>query len=390
MTDELHAFDALTIDGLRRRGSVKWNSFGPDVLAAWVAEMDFPAAPPVRAAILDAADREEFGYPQPDDTNGLPEAVAGWELAAYGWPVDARHVHTLPDVLKGVELGVETYSPEGSAVILSTPAYMPFFDVPKVVRRPITEVPTVVDDGVRRLDLDGIDHAFAAGAGTIVLCQPYNPLGRSFTRAELLALCAVVTRHGARVVSDEVHAPLTYSGRTHIPYASISPEAAAHSVTVVSASKAWNLPGLKCAQLITTNDVDEERWHDIPQLKTHGASTIGIRANVAAFTQGGPWLAGTLDYLDGNRRLLADLLAEQLPEVRYTPPEATYLAWLDCRELDLPVEPADFFRDRARVATSPGPPFGSDGRGHLRFNFATSRAIIEQAVEAMAAAVRAR
>ncbi|HEY5335411.1 MAG TPA: aminotransferase class I/II-fold pyridoxal phosphate-dependent enzyme, partial [Mycobacteriales bacterium] len=200
----------------------------------------------------------------------------------------------------------------------------------------------------------------------------------------------VVDRHGGRVVSDEVHAPLTYSGGSHTPYASISPVTANHALTLVSASKAWNLPGLKCAQIIVSSDLDEERWRSIPRLKTHGASTLGIRANVAAFREGGAWLDAALAYLDGNRRYLGELLTEHLPDVTYVVPEATYLAWLDCRALDLPTDAATFFLEHAKVAINPGAAFGADGTGHVRFNFATSRAILEQAVSAMGAAVSRR
>ncbi|MGH9055052.1 MAG: MalY/PatB family protein [Acidimicrobiales bacterium] len=390
MPRPLHSFDNFTPDSLRRRGSIKWQRYGNDVLAAWVAEMDFAAPPAVRAAILAAVEREEFGYPVRDTDCDLPGAVADWEAARYGWEVDPARVHILPDVLKGVELAVDRFSPPDSPVILTTPAYMPFFDIPTVVRRPAIEVPTVVDGKARCLDYAGIDEAFARGAGTIILCHPYNPIGRSFTHAEMAELSRIVEHHHGRVVSDEVHAPLTYPGGRHVPYASISGAAAGHALTLVSASKAWNLPGLKCAQVITTNDADEERWQSIPALKTHGASTVGIRSNIAAFREGAPWLDDALAYLDGNRRVLGELLREHLPDVGYTAPEATYLAWLDCRRLGLDVEPADFFLEHARVATSPGAAFGADGAGHVRFNFATSRAILEQAVEAMGAAVSRR
>ncbi|MGH9115246.1 MAG: MalY/PatB family protein [Acidimicrobiales bacterium] len=390
MPRPLHSFDNFTPDSLRQRGSIKWQRYGNDVLAAWVAEMDFAAAPPVRAAIVGAVEREEFGYPVRDADCDLPRAVADWEAARYGWAVDPARVHILPDVLKGVELAVDRFSPPDSPVILTTPAYMPFLDVPGVVRRPAIEVPTFVDGGAHRLDYGGIDQAFARGAGTIIVCNPYNPLGRSFSAAEMAELAVVVERHQGRVVSDEVHAPLTYAGSRHVPYASVSGTAARHSLTLVSASKAWNLAGLKCAQIITTNDADEERWQSIPTLRTHGASTVGIRSNIAAFREGAPWLDDALAYLDGNRRLLGDLLGEHLPDVGYTAPEATYLAWLDCRPLGLDTEPADVFLERARVATSPGAAFGAGGAGHVRFNFATSRAILEQAVEAMGAALYRR
>jgi cystathionine beta-lyase len=383
-----HIFDDFSPVTLSQRGSAKWSVHGPGVLAAWVAEMDFAAAPPVRKAIFDAVAREEFGYPLPDEISPLPEATAAWEQRRYGWTVEPARIHTVPDVLRGVELAVERYSPTDSAVLLPTPAYMPFFELPKAIRRPTVEVPTVCDKhGVRRLDYDRIDDAFAAGAGTIILCNPYNPLGRSFTVVELADLATIVDRYGGRVVADEIHAPLTYPGHRHVPYASISEAAADHTVTVVSASKAWNLPGLKCAQVILNSERDDARWRSISRLRTHGASTIGVRANVAAYLQGEPWLDDLIVYLDGNRHLLTELLATHLPTVGYTPPEATYLAWLDCRALELDVEPARFFLDKAKVATNDGAAFGGDGAGHIRFNFATSRAILRQAVEAMSAAL---
>ncbi|MGI8880729.1 MAG: MalY/PatB family protein [Jatrophihabitans sp.] len=386
---ETYSYDALTPDDLRARGTVKWNYFDPDVLALWVAEMDYPAPPVVRAAIQAAVDREEFGYPRMEGATGLPEATADWSESRYGWKIDPSRVHVLPDVLKGVELAIESYSPAGSAVILLTPAYMPFFEVPKIIERPIVEVPMAVADDRFVLDLEGIDAAFAAGAGTLILCQPYNPLGRCFTREELLQLSQVVAKHGGRVASDEIHAPLVYANK-HVPYASISDEAAAHTITLVSASKAWNLPGLKCAQLITSTDVDEDRWRQISMMKTHGASTMGIASNLAAFRSGGEWLDNTLAYLDTNRRLLGSLLQEHLPGVGYRVPEATYMAWLDFSALDLPDEPAAFFLEEARVAMNPGLAFGANGAGCARLNFATTTAILEQAITAMGKAVQNR
>jgi cystathionine beta-lyase len=246
-----------------------------------------------------------------------------------------------------------------------------------------------VGAGRASLDLDGIDRAFAAGGRTLILCQPYNPLGRCFTRDELVALSEVVARRGGRVVSDEIHGSLTY-GVPHVPYASVSPAAAAHTLTVTAASKAWNLPGLKCAQVITNSDADEKVWQGIPPIKNDGPSTFGIVASIAAYRDGEPWLTAVLAHLDRNRALLADLLATHLPGVGYAPPAATYLAWLDFRSLDLPGEPADFFLERARVAINRGPAFGANGAGFARLNFATTRDILTQAVVAMAAAVASR
>jgi cystathionine beta-lyase len=381
-------YDALGPEALRRRGTVKWNRFEEDVLALWVAEMDFPTAPVVKAAISDAVDREQFGYSPVDAATALPDATASWSATRYGWEIDPSRVHLLPDVLRGVELAIAAFSAPGSPVVLPTPAYMPFFEVVKVAGRPLIEVPMATDAGRFVLDLDGIDAAFRAGAGTMILCNPYNPIGRAFSAEELAELSLVVARNGARVVSDEIHGPITY-GRQHIPYASVTDEAANHSVTVVSGSKAWNLPGLKCAQIILTNTPDEQTWRQISALRTHGASTIGIAANVAGYSAGAQWLDATLSYLDQNRRALARLLVEHLPGVRYQIPEATYLAWLDFRALGLPVEPAEYLLEHARVAVNPGVAFGSNGTGCVRLNFATSRAILEEAVLRIAAACSA-
>jgi cystathionine beta-lyase len=388
--DDEFPFDNFTPEILRRRGTIKWSLYEPDVIACWVAEMDFFTAPAVRAAVLDAVEVEGFGYPTRDEMNGLPEALAHFMVLRYGWTVDPSRVHTLPDVLKGVELAIRHYSPEDSTIILPTPAYMPFFELPRVTRRPLVEVPVIEEGDAYRLDLEGIERGFAAGGGVLVLCNPYNPLGRSFSKPELSELAEVVDRHGGRVVADEIHAPLTYPGGSHIPYASLSDVTAAHTITVTSASKGWNLPGLKCAQVIITNDADEERWRSLSILDLHGASTVGIAANVAAYRLGVPWLDAVVEYLDGNRRWVAELLASHLPSVRYTPPEAGYLAWFDCRALELDAEPADYFLEKARVATNAGPAFGVVGAGHLRFNFATSRAMLALAIEAMGNAVNRR
>ena len=288
---------------------MKWNRYDDDVLPLWVAEMDFPTAPVVKAAISDAVEREQFGYSRLDAETGLPDATAAWSAKRYGWELDPGRVHLLPDVLRGIELAIEAFSPSGSPVVLPTPAYMPFFEVVAMLDRPLIEVPMAADGGRFLLDLDGIDEAFRAGARTLILCNPYNPLGRAFTPEELRALSLVVTKNDARVISDEIHGPITY-GQAHIPYASVADEAAEHSVTMVSGSKAWNLPGLKCAQIVITNARDEGVWSQLSGLRTHGASTIGIAANVAGYNEGAPWLDETLAYLDQNRRALAELLGE--------------------------------------------------------------------------------
>jgi cysteine-S-conjugate beta-lyase len=376
--------DAITVDDLRARGGTKWSTY-PDSIGAFVAEMDYGVAPGIARALHTAVDDAQFGYLPAALARSMSEAVAGWYSRHYEWEVPPERVHPLPDVIKGLEVALEHFSGAGDKVIVTTPSYMPFLRIPELFGREVVRVPMLHDDGVWHLDLDGIDRAFADGAGLLVLCNPYNPLGRVFTREELEPLAAIVDRHGGRVFSDEIHAPLVYAGARHLPYASVSETAASHTVTATSASKAWNLPGLKCAQLLLSNEADAVTWEKVGFMASHGASNLGVIANTAAFTSGHRWLEEILDYLDGNRRLLADLLAEHLPGVRYTPPEGTYLAWLDFREYELTPSPGDFFREQARVAMVDGVACGVDG--FARLNFALPRPVLEQAVARMGEAV---
>jgi cystathionine beta-lyase len=387
MTTPEFAFNSLTAEELRNRKTIKWNYYDEDVLPLWVAEMDYPTAPAVMEAINSGVNREEFGYPVMDHQSGLQQALAEWTKNRYGWSIRPDHVHILPDVLKGVELAIQDFTTPGSPVILPTPAYMPFPEVIRITGRDIIEVPMLFTEGQYVFDLDGIDAAFTAGAGSIILCNPYNPLGRAFTADEMRELATVVEKHHGRVISDEIHAPLVYGGRRHIPYASISDTAANHSLTIMAASKAWNLAGLKCAQLITTNEADEEHWQTISMLRTHGASTLGIEASIAAYRGGEEWLDALLLQLESNRDLLAQTINDRLPGVTMSIPEGVYMAWLDFRGLGLDEEPFDFLLREARVATNPGLPFGDNGRGFARVNFATTRPILEQALNSIVTAV---
>jgi len=381
------AFDALTEEGLRSAGSLKWTRFG-DAIGAFVAEMDFGTAPAVTRALHASVDAGLFGYLPTQAALAMAEACAGWQSRRYGWELPAEWITPLPDVLAGLQAAIEHFTPPGSPVVLPTPAYMPFLVVPGLLGREIIEVPMVPgDDGRTTYDLDGLDRAFAAGGRLMVHCNPHNPVGRVFTEAEQLALAEVVERHGVRVFSDEIHAPLVYPGAVHRPYASLSAVTAGHTVTATSASKAWNLPGLKAAQFLVSNQTDAEHWAEVGFFAAHGAANLGVAANTAAYEEGEPWLDGVLAYLDGNRRLLGELLATRLPEVRYTMPEGTYLAWLDCRALGIEGSTGDFFLERAGVALIDGPQCGAPGAGHVRLNVATPRPVLETIVERMATAL---
>ncbi len=390
MTTLAESFDEITVADLRRRGGLKWTYAGPDILGAFVAEMDFGTAPAVQDALRGVIARRDYGYLPPVAAQQMAEACAAWLADQHGWVVDPDRIRPLPDVLKGLEAAITLFSRPDSPVILPTPAYMPFLTVPPLLGRKIIQVPMTTVDGRAELDLDGIDAAFRAGGHLLILCNPCNPVGRVYTRAELAEVSEVVERHGGRVFADEIHAPLAYRGHRHVPYASVSEVTAGHTLTSTSASKGWNLPGLKCAQLILSNDADQELWAEAGRIIEHGASTPGVHANIAAFTEGQDWLTEVLDYLDGSRMMLGNLLAEFLPGVRYQPPEGTYLAWLDCRELELGDSPGEFFLDKAWVLVNDGPAFGEAGAGHVRLNFATPRPVLIDIVRQLGQAVANR
>jgi cystathionine beta-lyase len=378
--------DATTVAALRARGSFKWTAPGPDGFGAAVAEMDFGAAPPILDALARLSADAKFGYLPPYLAEELAAACADFMLRRFGWGPDPAFIHPVPDVIKALEIAITHFSRPGSPVILPTPAYMPFLIVPRLLGREIIQV-RMLDDGAGyfTFDFDAIAKAFRAGGHLLIFCSPCNPLGRVFTPGEMAQLTGVVDRHGGRVFADEIHAPLVYPGARHVPYASTSPAAAAHALTATSASKAWNLPGLKCAEVILTNEPDQEHWQEIGPFASHGASNPGVVANIAAFRHGEAWLDEALAYLDDSRRLLADLLGRQLPQVRYRPPDGTYLAWLDCAAMDLPQSPGALVTELAHITVVDGPAFGAGGDGAFRLNFATPQPVLTEMVERIAA-----
>lgn len=353
---------------------------GPGVLAACIAEMDFGTAPEVAEALHDAVNRGQVGYLSPFLTARLGEACAAWQHDKYGWDLSPEDVRTLPDVIRALHVAIDCFSRPGSAVIVPVPAYTPFLIVPRLLGRRVIQVEMVESGGRYGYDLDALDRAFAAGGNLLVLCNPNNPLGAVMAPAELLAVAEVVERHRGRVFSDEVHAPLVYRGHRHVPYVTTCDAAAGHAITATSTSKAWNVAGLKCAQVVTSNDADRKRWSELGRLHTDGTATLGVLAATAAYLTGEPWLDTVLARLERNRHLLAELLGSHLPMVRYTPPEGTYMGWLDFR--DHP--PSPDIAERARVNVMAGTEFGPSGAGFLRLNFATTPAILTEIVQRLA------
>ncbi|WP_406248204.1 MalY/PatB family protein [Microbacterium sp. M] len=374
-----HSFDAITADDLRQAGSVKWTAF-PDTIGAFVAEMDFGVAPAITQAIDASLEAGLTGYLPTRLTTQLAEATASWYSEKYGWDVPAERVRAVPDVIAAFEFAITSYTSPGAAVIVPTPAYMPFLTVPGRLGRRVIEVPSILVDGRWVMDHAGVTAAFADGGELLVLCNPHNPLGTVATRDELLEISATVDAAGGRVFSDEIHAPLVFAPGAHIPYASVSDAAAAHTLTAASASKAFNLAGFKCAQLIFSNEETERLWEEDGGWAGHGTATIGVIANIAAYTGGETWLDDVVEYLDGNRRLLAELV-EEIPRVSVVVPEGTYIALLDFRETGLTGDLGAWFREHSGVAMTDGSACGAAAIGYTRFVFATPRPIMVEAVE---------
>ncbi|WP_369174743.1 MalY/PatB family protein [Streptomyces sp. R28] len=379
-------FRALALDRLRCRTSMKWRAYPDDVLPMWVAEMDVPLAEPVVRALTDALALGDTGYPA---GTGYAEALAGFADKRWGWDgLAVERTAIVPDVMLGVVEMLKLVTGPGDSVVVNSPVYPPFYQFVEHMDRRVLEAPLGVD---LRIDLDALDETFrrAVAGGrraAFLLCSPHNPTGTLHTADELAAVAALADRHAVRVVTDEIHAPITAGGAEFVPYLSVP--GAESGLSLMSASKAWNLAGLKAALAIAGPAAAADLAR-LPEEVGHGPSHLGVIAHTAALRDGTGWLDALLSALDDNRRLLAGLLAEHLPAITYRPGEATYLAWLDCRALGLGdgVDPADVFLRRGRVALNSGIPFGTGGAGHVRLNLATSPELIREGVRRMAAAL---
>jgi cystathionine beta-lyase len=373
----------LTTEDLRQRHSIKWRGVDPDVMPAWIAEMDTPLAEPIARALRQATDRGDTGYAHP---GGLPRALAEYAKRSWGWSPDPGQMLVVPDVVTGTHACIQVLTEPGEGVVVNTPVYPPFFSVIRAADRRVVESPLVRGPhGRYALDLEALDRDLApADVTAYLLCNPHNPSGLVLTAAELATVAEIAERHRVRIISDEVHAPLVYPGGAHTPLGMVDRAAARLAIVLTSASKAWNLPGLKASLIVAAGD---EGWPDVqrvPVSTTFGTALYGVLAGEAAFTEGQGWLATLMAGLDHNRRLLADLLAEHLPTVGYAVPDATYLAWLDLRSLGLGDDPAAVLLERGRVALANGIMFGDLGKGFARLNFATSPDRLAEIVRRMA------
>lgn len=374
-----------SLENLRARGTRKWTQYSDDVLPLWVAESDFPTAEPVKRAIQDAVDREMFGYTPAH--HKLGDALSDFYAERYGWRPNPEWVFPVADVVRGMLLGVEYFTKPDSAVIVPVPSYPPFLEIPATAGREMVEV------GAKNgLDLMEVEAAFKNGAGSILLAAPNNPWGYLFDAEELAQLCAIADKYGARVLVDEIHAPIVYptGGNRHVCAASVSETAANVCITVTATSKAWNIAGLKCAQIVFSNAEDVKIWDGLTGVAKDGTGTLGIVGAEACYRHGTEALEDQLVALQKNRDWLADSLPEAIPGVEFTRPDATYLMFLNFQDTAIGNDPlpAQWLRRNAKVALNEGATFGAGGEHHVRLNFATSPEILAEAVERISAAIR--
>ena len=372
--------DRLTPAALRARGGWKWTTYPPDVLPAWLAETDYPVSPRIVAAVRAAP---SFGYVPPD--RRLGEAFAGWADQVLGWSVEPDHTVPVVDVLAGIERVLQETTRPGDGVVVLTPAYPLFRDVIDTAGRVVVPCGLVDDGAGWSLDLVALEAALCRpDVRSLLLCHPHNPTGRVWRPAELRAIADLVDRHGRTVISDEIHAPLTATGLRFVPYAAAHPAAVEHTVTVVSASKAWGLAGLRTALLIGS-PATAPVLRRVPRFERVRGSGLGVTAAMAAWQDDTGWLDEALDYLDANRALLRDWV-EATPGVTMREPEGTFLGWLDLRAAGLVGELAEILLRTARVALSAGAEY--DAAGFARITYATSRSILAAMLERIGGALR--
>ncbi|MFJ2552846.1 MalY/PatB family protein [Microbacterium sp. NPDC087591] len=377
---------ALPLDELRDRTSEKWREYPADVLPLFVAETDFPLAPAISAALRRAVETGDTGYVA--SRTPLADAYAAFARRRFGWHVDPARVRSTADVSMGIVEILRRVTRPGERVVVTPPVYPPFFDLVEEAGAEIERVPLRDNGAGWELDLDGIRTAFAAGATAILLCNPHNPTGTVHDRSALAALAELADEFGASVVSDEIHAPLAQPGTGFTPFLSVNDAAQRVGYAVVSASKAFNLAGLKCALMVTADDATTAVVRALPVEVEWRTGQFGLLAAVAAFSEeSDAWLDGLLHTLDENRVLLARLLAQHLPGARYRLPDAGYLAWIDLTDLGWGDNPARRILREAKVALHYGPAFGDEGKGHVRLNFGTSPEIMTEAIERIAALV---
>lgn len=372
----------------RATESNKWHKYGPEVLPLWVADMDFASPEPVIRALRERVEHGVFGYglEQPE----FHEVVTERLRKRYGWRVAPEAIVVIPGVIPGFNMALRAVTTPGDGTLMQVPMYPPILRSPSNMGLTRDGAPLVRRAGGRyEVDWDAFERAIGPRTRAFVLCNPHNPVGRVWTRAELGRMAEIAARHRLHIVADEIHCDLLFSGQQHVPIASLDPEVEARTFTFMAPSKTFNLAGLKAAIAIIPDAGLRERFVAQKLDLVHGWNILGYVSMLAAYRDGQEWLDQLLAYLEANRGLMADFVTTRLPGVSVHPPEGTYLAWLDCREAGLPGnDPFTFFLERAKVAFNDGTAFGPGGQGFVRLNFGCPRALLTQGLERMEAALR--
>ncbi len=373
-----------TID---RRGTCcyKWDHYPEDVLPLPVADMDFASPEPVLRALHQRVDHGVFGYTTAPDA--LYDVICERLETLYGWQVTKEQILFLPGVVVGFNLACHAIGEPGDGVLVQPPVYGPFLSAPGNARR-TTQYAELVRAGKRyEVDFDAFEAAITDRTRTFILCNPHNPVGRVYTRDELERMADICLRHDVVICSDEIHCDLLFSGHQHIPIASLGPEVAQKTITLMAPSKTYNIAGLKCSFAVVQDKALCERYRAAHAGLVSGVNLFGYAATLAAYSEGEEWLTEMLAYIERNRDLLLDYVTAELHGIEMVVPEGTYLAWLDCRGAGIPGKPAAFFLEAARVALNEGEWFGPGGQGYVRLNFACTRSVLEEALERMRGAL---
>jgi cystathionine beta-lyase len=391
MTSPTISFE-LSHSALQARRNAKWNQYGADVIPAWVADMDFAVAAPIQAAIERIVRERDYGYPLRNGGKAdrwVADAFATRMKSRFGWECSSDLVVPMADLVQGTCAPILAFSDPGDGVVLQVPNYPPFRDTINSTERKLLTL-AMRDNGTRHVfDMAELKKLVDKRTRIFVLCNPQNPTGRVFTREELLALGEFAIAHDLIVISDEIHSDLVYPSHQHIPFASLGPDIAARTVTLNSATKSFNIPGLRCALIAFGTEALRDRFHKrIPLRLTGQGNVMGIDATVAAWTECEPWLDTVMAHLLKARNRLVDVLAAEAPAIHLHAPEATYLAWLDCRRLNLSTSAFEFFLKNARIGFSAGEAFDPDCTQFVRFNFATSMPILDQMLDRIVTAIR--
>jgi cystathionine beta-lyase len=375
---------------LQKHRSEKWRGFTHDILPLPVAEMDFPVAEPIREVLAEMISTSDMGY-----LGSIPEMGTSFTYFSkkrWNWDVEPTFVRIATDVGVAVVELLRVFAKPGDKVLISSPVYQNFYTWINETKIEMVDVPfklnsEEVDGTGWSHDWAGIEKAYQSGIKVHLLCSPHNPLGKVYTKEDLLRIAALAKSHGVIVISDEIHAPLTFKEQPFIPFLALGADAADVGVAVTAASKGWNIAGLKCAVIVSQSTKMHEKLNELPPALHYRASLLGAFATVAAFEKGEPWLDAVLEQLDQNRKLIDDLIKTHIPSIGYTIPHCSYLAWLDVSKLNLGENPGAAILERAKVAFNPGHIYGALGKNHVRLNFATSEEIISEAFERMARAL---